>query len=165
MFRNMIKGWFSDHTDNYNEFVKMLMQDDVEGMNYYMNEISMEIFSYFDTGTQPSERIRPEKFYHGFVLGLMVDLRNRYVITSNRESGFGRYDIMLEPLYAEDNAIVIEFKVFNPRRERSLSDTLSSALNQIEEKQYEQTLIAKEISKERIRKYGFVFQGKTVLIG
>ena len=166
MFQNMIKGWFSDRTEDYNEFLKMLIEDDIEAMNYYINEISLQMFSFFDTGTHPSQRSHPEKFYHGFVLGLMVDLRNRYVITSNRESGFGRYDIMLEPLHIEDDdAIIIEFKVFNPQKEQSLSDTLSSALKQIEEKQYEETLIAKGIPKEKIRKYGFAFEGKTVLIG
>ena len=165
MFRTMIKGWFSDYTEDYNEFIKMMMQDEIEEMNYYMNEISLQMFSYFDTGTHPSGRSHPEKFYHGFVLGLMVDLRNRYVITSNRESGLGRYDIMLEPLHPEDNAIIIEFKVFQPQKEQSLSDTLASALTQIEEKQYVQSLIAKGIPEERIRKYGFAFEGKTVLIG
>ena len=165
MFQNMIDGWFSSRTENYSEFITMLMQNDIEGMNYYMNEISLQMFSYFDTGTQPSARSHPEKFYHGFVLGLMVELRNRYVITSNRESGFDRYDIMMEPLHGEDDAIVIEFKVFNPQKEQSLSDTLTSALAQIEEKQYEQTLVAKGIQKQRIRKYGFAFEGKNVLIG
>ncbi|MDE7422194.1 MAG: ATP-binding protein [Lachnospiraceae bacterium] len=165
MFRNMIKGWFSDYTEDYNEFIHMLIQGEIDEMNYYMNEISLQMFSYFDTGTHPSGRSHPEKFYHGFILGLMVDLRNRYVITSNRESGFGRYDIMLEPLHKEDDAIIIEFKVFHPQKEQSLSDTLASAHAQIEEKQYAQTLIAKGISEKRIRKYGFAFEGKTVLIG
>ena len=165
MFQSMIKGWFSDRTENYNEFIKMMLQNDVEGMNYYMNEISLQMFSYFDTGTQPSLHSHPEKFYHGFVLGLMVDLRNRYVITSNRESGFGRYDIMLEPLHKEDDAIIIEFKVFHPQKESSLADTVAAALAQIEEKQYEQVLLAKGLPKEQIHKYGFAFEGKTVLIG
>ena len=165
MFRNMIKGWFSDYTEDYNEFINMLIQGEIDEMNYYMNEISLQMFSYFDTGTHPSGRSHPEKFYHGFVLGLMVDLRNRYVITSNRESGFGRYDIMLEPLHKKDDAIIIEFKVFHPQKEQSLSDTLASAHAQIEEKQYAQTLIAKGITENRIRKYGFAFEGKTVLIG
>ena len=106
-----------------------------------------------------------EKFYHGFTLGLLAELRERYYITSNRESGLGRYDVTLEPLNDEDDAIIIEFKVYNERRESSLEETLSSALAQIEEKQYEAALIAKGIPKERIRKYGFAFKGKEVLIG
>ncbi|MDE7424155.1 MAG: ATP-binding protein [Lachnospiraceae bacterium] len=165
MFRNMIKDWFSDYTSDYNEFIKMMFAGDLEAMNYYMNEISFNVFSYFDTGERPSKRSRPERFYHGFVLGLLVDLRDRYVLTSNRESGFGRYDIMLEPMQKEDVAFIMEFKIFNPNREKELSDTVESALGQIEEKKYEQVLVGKGIAKEKIRKYGFAFRGKEVLIG
>ena len=130
-----------------------------------MNDVTYRMFSYFDTGTNPT-KAQPERFYHGFVLGLLVDLKGRFVVTSNRESGFGRYDIMLEPVNHErDDAIIIEFKVFNPRKEKSLEETLASALSQIEEKGYEANLVAKGFKKEKIRKYGFAFEGKTVLIG
>ena len=106
-------------------------------MNQYMNQISLQTFSSFDTGRKPSEDAEPERFYHGFVLGLMVDLAGQYRITSNRESGFGRYDLMLEPKNpGEDDGIILEFKVFNPKRENSLEDTVQEALRQIEEKQY-----------------------------
>ncbi len=164
MFKNIIKGWFGNVTD-YNDFVKALLLGDVEAMNEYMNRVACETFSFFDTGKRVSKRTEPERFYHGFVLGLMVELENRYRITSNRESGFGRYDIMLEPKQEADAAIIIEFKVYNPKREKTLEDTLQSALNQIEEKKYAALLAAKGIQEERIRKYGFVFEGKTVLIG
>jgi len=163
MFRNMISGWFDAAEGNYNDFVKAMLLDDLDAMNEYMNRVSESIFSSFDTGRQPS-RTEPERFYHGFVLGLIVDLQGRYQITSNRESGFGRYDIMLEPL-ADDNAIIIEFKVFNKRSEKNLENTLTAALTQIEEKNYAQTLIDRGIAPERIRKYGFAFEGKEVLIG
>lgn len=163
MFQNMISGWFDASEGNYNDFVKAMLLDDLDAMNEYMNRVSESIFSSFDTGRRPS-RTEPERFYHGFVLGLIVDLHGRYQITSNRESGFGRYDIMLEPL-AEDNAIIIEFKVFNKRREKALEDTLTAALAQIEEKNYSQMLIDKGIAPERIRKYGFAFEEKEVLIG
>ena len=98
-------------------------------------------------------------------MGLIVDLSNNYIITSNRESGFGRYDIMIEPKDTEKDAIIIEFKVFNVRKEKSLEDTVRSALTQIEEKDYETSLIARGIPATHIRKYGFAFQGKMVLIG
>ena len=127
--------------------------------------VARDTFSYFDTGRKPSEE-EPEHFYHGFVLGLMVDLQDRYVITSNRESGFGRYDVMLEPKrLKEDDAIILEFKVHDPEDEGTLQDTVQTALRQVEKKQYAAALVSRGIAPERIRSYGFVFQGKRVLIG
>lgn len=165
MFQNMIKSWFSDYTEDYNEFIQALLQGNKKVMNIYMNRVALSTFSFFDTGNHPSSYTEPERFYHGFVLGLMVDLRNRYVITSNRESGYGRYDVLLEPLNNIDNGIIIEFKVYDSDEEDTLSDTVTAALTQIEEKQYDEILIAKGISKDRIQKYGFAFEGKNVLIG
>lgn len=164
MFRKMIKGWFKKSGSNYNDFVQALLAHDLDAMNEYMNRVSLSMFSYFDTGKNPSGA-EPERFYHGFVLGLMVDLEEDYTLTSNRESGFGRYDVMLEPRQEKDDAIIMEFKVFQPRKEKELEDTVKNALEQIEEKQYAASLIAKGIPMERIRKYGFAFEGKKVLIG
>ena len=164
MFRKMIKGWFKKSGSNYNDFVQALLIHDLDAMNEYMNRVSLSMFSYFDTGKNPSGA-EPERFYHGFVLGLMVDLEEDYILTSNRESGFGRYDVMLEPRQEKDDAIIMEFKVFQPRKEKELEDTVKNALEQIEEKQYAASLIAKGIPMERIRKYGFAFEGKKVLIG
>lgn len=166
MFEEMVSGWFGRQRGNYNRFIAGMLAGDLDEMNEYMNEISCEIFSSFDTGKRVSKKAQPERFYHGFVLGLLVDLKGRYCLTSNRESGYGRYDVMLEPVNPQqDDAIIMEFKVFNPRKEHSIEETLASALAQIEDKQYEANLIAKGIPKEKIRKYGFAFEGKDVLIG
>ena len=163
-FERMVSGWFSKNSADYNDFIKALLRADVEEMNEYMEQVAESMFSSFDGGEKPSART-PERFYHGFVLGLLVDLRGRYEVLSNRESGFGRYDVMLKPLNGTDDAIIMEFKVYNPKKEKSLEETVQNALQQIADKKYEQTLLEQGIGKERIRKYGFAFRGKEVLIG
>lgn len=165
MLKKLVRSWFAPSASNYNEFIKALLQDDIKAMNLYMNRIALSVFSFFDTEKKPSAAAEPEHFYHGFVLGLIVDLEERYRITSNRESGFGRYDIMLEPKSANDPAIIIEFKIQDPEDEKNLSQTVEAALQQIDAKNYAVDLLDKGIPAERIRKYGFAFCGKTVLIG
>ena len=165
MFYNMVRGWFKKTGRNYNRFVKALLEGDLKAMNVYMNDVALKTFSYFDTGTKPSESENPEKFYHGFVLGLIVDLADEYTVVSNRESGFGRYDVMIEPKDTSKDAFILEFKVYDRNYEKTLEDTVASALAQIEEKKYDTVLTAKGISAERIHKYGFAFEGKKVMIG
>ena len=165
MFYIMVRGWFDKTKVEYNNFVKAMLLGNVKAMNTYMNRVALQTFSYFDTGKHPSYD-EPERFYHGFVLGLIVDLAGEYVITSNRESGFGRYDVVIEPKEpGKHDAIILEFKVYDSDDEASLKETVQAALAQIEEKRYEANLVAKGISAEHIRKYGFAFEGKKVLIG
>ena len=165
MFQDMIEGWFKNYSSAYNDFIKALLQGDKKAMNHYMNQIALVTFSSFDVGNKPSGRAEPERFYHGFVLGLIVELSDRFRITSNRESGFGRYDVMLTPKNNHDNAIILEFKVQDTEEEKTLKESVEAALRQINEKKYEAELIAEGIMPERIRKYGFAFAGKKCLIG
>lgn len=165
MFSNMFKGWFEDSMSNYNEFIEALLKGSLKEMNIYMNDIALTTFSSFDTGKHPSKRSQPERFYHGFVLGLLVELRDTYDVRSNRESGYGRYDIMLIPHDKKNDAIVMEFKVHEADEEASLEDTVQAALKQIREKKYDAELLAIGMKKENIRHYGFAFEGKKVLIG
>ena len=167
MFENMILRWFSPAKMETNEFIKALINGDIESMNEYMNEVALNTFSSFDSGKHTSDKKAPENFYHGFVLGLMVDQTQNYIIASNRESGYGRYDIMLEPIDKNNEkypGIVIEFKVINQRKENSLEETVAAALKQIEEKNYDAELIKRGVKAENIHHYGFAFKGKEVLI-
>ena len=115
-----------------------------------------------------SERLSDsEKLAYRRVLTDMADQADIYELRSNRESGFGRYDVMMIPrMECGQNrpAIILEFKVYNSRRETSLEDTVQAALTQIKEKNYDAELLARGIGKENIRHYGFAFEGKNVLI-
>ena len=168
MFRKMILRWFSPAKNETNEFIRALISGDIESMNEYMNDVALNTFSSFDSGKHNSERKAPENFYHGFVLGLMVDKRDDYIIKSNKESGFGRYDVMMIPRDTENSnlpGLILEFKVINHSIEKSLEETVKSALQQIEEKKYDTELLKAGVKKENIRHYGFAFEGKKVLIG
>ena len=165
MFEDMIRRWFEGGDIKYNDFIEALLKNDLKFMNKFMNEVALNTFSSFDVGNRPSEYAEPERFYHGFVLGLVVDLAEEYQIKSNRESGFGRYDVCLIPKDYANPAYILEFKVYDQDEEKGLEDTVKSALKQIEDKQYDTELINAGISQDKIYHYGFAFQGKKVLIG
>lgn len=164
-FGRMIQGWFKKPSVHYNDFVKALMENHVGYMNRYINQMASAVFSFFDSGIRPSAQAEPERFYHGFILGLIADSKLDYVITSNRESGLGRYDVVMEPRNSCDFAYVFEFKVKDSDCEESLEEAVSNVLAQIDNRNYDAMLIERGIPKERIRHYGFAFEGKRVLIG
>ena len=163
MFRNLVREWF-EQDESLPSFVQAMLRGNVDEMNHYMNRIALQTFSSFDTGNHPGGA-EPERFYHGFVLGLMAEQAKGYLLRSNRESGFGRYDVMMEPKNPSGSAVIMEFKVLNETAgEATLEDTAQSALKQIEEKQYDAELISRGIPADHILKYGFAFRGRECLI-
>ncbi len=167
IFEKMVKGWFGGSTETYyNEFINALLHDNVRKMNTFMNKVALNTFSSFDSGNKPSKQTEPERFYHGFVLGMVVNMADTYIVRSNRESGYGRYDVMLEPVDKDGKAFIFEFKVLDPDEdEETLEDTLAAAHRQIAEKKYETELVSRGFAPEKIRKYGFAFRGRECLIG
>ena len=164
MFESMIERWFK-RGKYFGDFVSAMLRGDEYEMNEYMRRIALNTFSFFDAGGDDMGQAHPERFYHGFVLGLMVDKAKGYMVKSNRESGLGRYDVVMEPKDVADIAVIIEFKVFSPGRgEKTLEDTADNALSQIEEKKYDADLLQRGIPAERIYKYGFAFKGQECLI-
>jgi len=161
-FYKLVKKWFAESYDEYTEFIRMLLAGNLEGMQRYMEKVTSRTFSFFDVGSGSSESDVAEQFYHGFTLGLIADLDRTHILTSNRESGFGRYDVCIEPRDGKSDGIIIEFKVFDPKKETTLEETAKRALEQIETKKYEIDLKARGI--ETVCKYGFAFRGKEVLI-
>lgn len=159
MFLGLVNDWFSTRT-NYNCFIKALLSDDVDFMIEYLNRTSEEVFSFYDTSGN-----EPERFYHGLVLGMILDLKDQYRIRSNRESGLGRFDVLLEPIQPDlYHAIILEFKVHRPRKEKDLVQTALTALQQIEDKNYAAELISHGILVDNIYKYGIAFKGKEIWI-
>ncbi|MCR5007868.1 MAG: ATP-binding protein [Oribacterium sp.] len=160
-FSILVKRWFENAGHNYSYFVKALLEGNIDDMMDTMSEICEDMMSTFDG----SGKAAPENFYHGLVIGLLVELRDRYEIKSNRESGLGRYDVMLRPKDKKDNAVIIEFKAKRrSEKGKTLDELCDMALKQIEDKKYEAELLEAGFDKEKIIKLAFAFEGKGVLI-
>ena len=185
IFDDMVKSWFIKAWSDLDGFAKAILAGDAEAATHYLTKITIQCMSYLDgrkriakSDAKPHRKSKskraakndsnPESFYHGLVLGLLVSLRDAYEVTSNRENGLGRCDITLVPLdgaNGSDPAVILELKVFDPSKEKSLAETIARAKTQIVDKGYVEGLVAKGIERERIRTYGVAFRGKEVLIG
>ena len=160
-FSMLAKRWFENAGYKYSYFVKALLEGNIDDMMDTMSDICESMMSTFDG----SGNAAPENFYHGLVIGLLVELRSRYEIKSNRESGLGRYDVMLRPKDMKDNAVIIEFKSKRKsEKSKTLDELCDMALKQIEDKKYETELLEAGFNKDKIIKLAFAFEGKEVLI-
>jgi hypothetical protein len=166
-FDRMVEGWFARARRSYGRLADALLAGDARSATRCLRDVTLACMSSFDGGAHPAES-EPERFYHGLVLGLLARLRGRWAVESNRESGWGRYDVALVPCdgaSGTDPAVVVEFKVFDPDEEETLEDTVARARAQIEDKAYAAGLVERGIASERIRTYGIAFRGKDVLVG
>ncbi|MBQ7457111.1 MAG: AAA family ATPase [Desulfovibrio sp.] len=159
ILKRLISSWFNNYSVNAEKFRRALLIDDIVYMNKFLRKIAINTFSFFDTSGD-----EPERFYHAFVLGLTVDLQDQYEILSNRESGFGRYDITMFPKRSRYHGIVIEFKTLERERENNLQDACNNALLQIKTKKYSSSLLSRGVASSNIYVYGFAFKGKDLLI-
>ena len=155
LFEDMVEEWFANKVigNDLNSILKDLVELNLDEFEIKFQKLVEEMFSYMDVGKDTAEN-----FYHAFVLGMLVGLKDSYYVNSNRESGMGRYDIMLEPQDKSKNSFVIEFKVANNMRESTIEDVIESAKKQIEERDYESNL--RERGFENITKMVFAFKGK-----
>ena len=157
LFQNIIRDWFNDKVigNNLNTILKDLVTLKLDEFEQKFKVLVRQMFSFMDVGENTAEN-----FYHAFVLGMLVGLKDNYYVKSNRESGYGRYDIMLEPKDKNGNSFIMEFKVYREEKEKDINDTIENAKKQIEERKYEENL--QERGFTNITKMVFAFKGKEV---
>ena len=159
LFVQIIDNWFRNKISG-NDIKKYIKRFSTLNLKEYEKKFKIlvkEMFSYMDIGENTAEN-----FYHAFVLGMLVGLKDSYIVNSNRESGLGRYDIMLEPKDKNENSFIMEFKVMEDMEEKTIEETIENAKKQIEEKEYEENL--KERGFKNITKMIYAFKGKEVKI-
>ena len=159
LFRSIIRDWFSNKVEgnDLRSILEDLITLRLEDFERKFKKLVIEMFSFFDVGENTAEN-----FYHAFVLGMLVGLKDKYFVKSNRESGYGRYDIMLEPKEKDKNSFIIEFKITENMDEKTVKNTVEEAKKQIEEKKYEGEL--KEKGFTNITEMVFVCNGKEIEI-
>ena len=157
LFQNIIRDWFNDKVigNNLNTILKDLVTLKLDEFEQKFKVLVRQMFSFMDVGENTAEN-----FYHAFVLGMLVGLKDNYYVKSNRESGYGRYDIMLEPKDKNGNSFIMEFKVYREEKEKDINDTIENAKKQIEKRKYEENLQEKGFTN--ITKMVFAFRGKEV---
>ncbi len=157
IFRDSVLYWFdkSRTLTKFDKVLSLLIKNNLDEFSDYFGDFIEKVTSYYDFADK-----EPERIYHALVLGMMVNLQSVYKITSNRESGHGRYDIMLQPLQENIPAYVFEFKKHNPKKEADIDTTLNNALKQIKEKEYKAEL--QQLGHKNIILMAFAFKGKQV---
>ena len=157
LFKQIVNEWFRNKVPGND--LRLILNDLVtlklDEFKKKFKVLVEEMFSFMDVGKNTAEN-----FYHAFVLGMLVGLKDSYYVNSNRESGYGRYDIMLEPKDKNGNSFIMEFKVLKNGEEKTLKETIENAKKQIEEKKYEESL--KERGFKNITKMVYAFHGKEV---
>jgi hypothetical protein len=153
-----VDNYFSTKIENekLEIMLKALISGDIKLFEKMLRKVVLAVFSYHDFGGEA------EKVYHALVAGLLVWITNTHEIKSNRESGYGRYDIMIIPRDLSLTGYVIEFKAVDKEENETVETAAAAALAQIEEKKYETELIDKGI--ENIKKLAVVFSGKDVYV-
>lgn len=160
-FRSTVLGWWLKHqskSGDYHMLLESLTSGDIETFRRLFTNFVLTSFSYFDTSGKD-----PERFYHAFVLGLLVALSDRYEIKSNRESGYGRYDVMLLPHDLTKLGIVIEFKSIEADSRDTLEGAVEEAIKQIDTKRYIHELVSRGVAASLA--VAIAFKGRAVGIG
>ena len=159
MYEKMVENWQSESyvASEYNEMLKALVSFDYEVFEEIFIDYVEKSLSYFDVAGE-----EPEKVYHAFVLGMLVSLNKTHYVLSNKESSYGRYDVMIIPKDITRTGIIIEFKKARKTNKKSVDKLIEEAKNQIEEKRYETELLNRGITN--IKKLVIVFKGKEVFV-
>jgi hypothetical protein len=159
LYYGLIETWFKDTItkENYDVMLNSLVNGDIKIFGKLLKQFVLKSISYFDVGGYEGEKV-----YHAFVLGMLISLNDSHEVISNRESGYGRYDVMIIPKDVSKLGIVIEFKKLDPDDDETLEETADMALKQIKEKKYSTTLEDRGV--KNIKEIGIVFKGKELYI-